>query len=574
MNPFLKHILYYHPQGKKFQIRPLRAVITYQFLIICIGVFVLAAIADIMLGVYWLCVVSIGCIALFIGNLYLHYKEQYKWVTSIAIIIINFLIFIHDAYYGVQAGVSFFYFPLIFSIFSTITFKSRNYFYFHLAFTIICWLIVEITGHSLLFQSNFPSETLHKVHIFCMVLALVATLCFVYFIFAQIRNNAIAQERERLKAIVDNNNQFIILLNSERKIELFNKKTYDYFKTEYNKVLEHGKDYLGYIPSSNFIEFEDGFKKALTGQVIQKDTQLQSGDSFKWATLSFVPIFDKDEAVMSVVISMLDISERKDSEKNLQETNDKLNKVNRELDHFIYRSSHDMRAPLSSIIGLVELIQTEDDEEERKEYVSLIGQSVSKLDQLLIDIAQYAKNKNMDIRSQPIHFTSLVEDLINGIKFTKKAQSIHFQTSIQQKDIFYGDEERIRSIIGNLLSNAVRYSKELPSSFVSITINVTDRVQIYIRDNGIGIEKEYQSKVFDMFFKVSNLSSGSGLGLYIIKETVKTLGGYIDVQSIEDIGTSFMVELPCQPKNPDLMPDTCSQQPKQSDYTLTETGIL
>ncbi|MDJ1470499.1 PAS domain-containing sensor histidine kinase [Xanthocytophaga flava] len=546
MNPFLHHLLYFLKPKEKYQERSLRAVIVYQFLVICMGVFFLAASVDYILGIYWLGVLSTGWVCLFLGLLYMHYKGFYHWITSIAIIAINFLIFIHDAFYGVLAGVSYFFFPLLFAVFSTITFKNKNFFYFHLLLTIICWFTTEITEHSLLLYTGFSVDTLHKVHIFCMVLALIATLCFVYFIFAQIRHNAVIQERERLKKVVDNNNQYIILVDTNRKIELFNKRFYDFYREEYHITLEAGKDYISYIHPYNLVGFEEGFRNAMTGTIFQKDILFQKSTETTWMTAHFVPISNKDNEVVSVAISLLDISERKNFERSLQETNNKLQQANQELDQFIYRSSHDMRTPIASTMGLLDLLEDEADETERQSYIALIHKNTYKLDQLLIDIAQYVKIKHQKIASTSIHFPGLVQTIVNDIKQKTKDDTIHFQLDIRQTDTFYSDEERIRSIITHLVSNAVAYRNTSIQSQISLTVDVSDKVKIFIKDNGIGIEEEYQHKIFDMFFKASIQSTGSGLGLYTVKEAVRTLGGFIHMQSVAGAGTSFMVEIPNQ----------------------------
>lgn len=235
------------------------------------------------------------------------------------------------------------------------------------------------------------------------------------------------------------------------------------------------------------------------------------------------------------------------------ERTEKLRQTLHELDSFIYRTSHDMRAPLASVMGLVELFQSESDPAEKENYVALIGNSIRKLDKLLVDITQYAKNKKLDLRPQPIEFSVLIQELVDGLKFAKNAQDVDFRISVTQTGIFYSDRERLRSVIGNLLSNAVRYRSHR-EPFVSITVDASDMARIVVADNGIGIEPEFHNRIFEMFFRLSLQSEGSGLGLYIVQETVTTLGGRITVESAVGQGSAFTLAIPS------LLPDATAAE--------------
>ncbi len=533
---------------KQHHFKQLRALINYQFLITCVGVFVLASVADVVLGVYWLAAICILGVGLFVGNLYLHYKERYLWSTSVSIVFINLLILVHDSWYGSKAGVYLFYFPLFFSIFTTLAFRRNGWFAVQLLFTMVCWLIVEYTDHPLGYSDSFSETTLHSVFVFCMVVALMATNAFVFFIFAQIRNNVVGKEREKLKAVLDSNAQMIMLLDKQGNIEICNKNFFDFYLNEYGYELEIGANYFAYVQPENRDILEQGWKTALTGKDFQNDAEIKVSENYYWVSIHFVPIFDSNQQVKSVSFSVLDISQRKDYEKNLSETNNMLSKLNNELDNFIYRSSHDMRAPLTSVLGLVELIQEEHDQLERDAYVGLIGKSVSKLDQLLVNISQYAKNKKLAVKQQRIDFQSIVDELIEGMRYAKNAQDIDFRVDVQQASAFYCDEERIRSVLGNLISNAIRYRSIGANAFVQVKVIVTaQNAHIEVVDNGIGIAPEYQTRIFDMFFKASDKSVGSGLGLYIVKEMVAAMQGTISVASVQYEGSRFIVDIPNHP---------------------------
>lgn len=233
----------------------------------------------------------------------------------------------------------------------------------------------------------------------------------------------------------------------------------------------------------------------------------------------------------------------------LQVTNTELQKANKELDKFVYSVSHDLRAPLSSILGIVQL--TEDDElnDELKTSLGFIKQGVLKLDTFIQDILDYSRNTRAEIKQEAIDFKALLEDVSDNLKYMAAGErKVNVITEITQSEKFISDKSRMMIILNNLLSNGMRYSNPaVESPFVKIQIKSTDvSCNITISDNGIGIKPELQQKVFDMFYRVSEKSVGSGLGLYLVKETVDKLNGSIRLDSIPGVGTSFTIILPSQ----------------------------
>src|SRR6185437_11528662 len=147
-----------------------------------------------------------------------------------------------------------------------------------------------------------------------------------------------------------------------------------------------------------------------------------------------------------------------------------------------------------------------------------------------------------------IHFDDLLTDICNNLKFmcTEEQRKVAVRTKIQNGIAFYSDRSRLSIILNNLISNSIRYQNpEAADPFVEIYVEISaSSAEIRIRDNGIGIDKENHEKVFNMFYRVSTKSVGSGLGLYIVKETVEKLHGVIDLESVPGKGTAFSIHLP------------------------------
>jgi PAS domain S-box-containing protein len=265
-----------------------------------------------------------------------------------------------------------------------------------------------------------------------------------------------------------------------------------------------------------------------------------------------------DPSIRGFVSNLRDIDERKKYEEALKASNVELKKSNMELDKFVYSVSHDLRAPLSSILGLVEFSETETTDPAVLEDYRSIKKSVKKLDGFIQDILDYSRNSRLEIKKEKINFTEVLNDVTSNLKFMSQAKgNVDIRMNIQNGADFYTDKNRICIILNNLVSNAIRYYNPLTNnSFVEISV-IPDELnaQIIVRDNGIGIDKKYHERIFDMFYRVSKRSVGSGLGLYIVKETIARLNGSLEFESEPGIGTTFHVIIPNAVKPGETPPD-------------------
>jgi len=220
-----------------------------------------------------------------------------------------------------------------------------------------------------------------------------------------------------------------------------------------------------------------------------------------------------------------------------------LEKTNDELNRFIYSISHELRAPLVSVIGIVNLVKMEDLYHSSGEYWSLIETCSNKLDYYIQKTLQYYKNTKSAPDQSEINFQELITNLIDLYSYSDKDTT--FTVNITQEVPFIGDVFRIEVILGNLISNAIKYQKvsELNKK-VNIDIKVTRQdAEISINDNGMGILNEHLEKIFTQFFK-SKIHHGSGLGLFIVKEALNKINGKIAVSSNIEDGTTFKIRIP------------------------------
>ena len=234
----------------------------------------------------------------------------------------------------------------------------------------------------------------------------------------------------------------------------------------------------------------------------------------------------------------IDITERKNMEEELRVRNS-------ELDNFVYKVSHDLRAPLSSILGLVNLSKYPDNPDNLLDYIKLIGDKVSGLDHFISDVLSHSKNLKMEVTIVPVNFKEILLRTISDLSYLQGASDVEFEI-IGGESEFYSDHWRISEIFRNLVSNAIKYRQLSGANpYVKVEIRITDTTAtIIFSDNGIGITKGNLEKIFEMFFRATEQSDGSGIGLYIVKNAVEKLKGRITVDSIVGKGTAIGMELP------------------------------
>ena len=232
-------------------------------------------------------------------------------------------------------------------------------------------------------------------------------------------------------------------------------------------------------------------------------------------------------------------------EKN-EELEQKLLNVNNVLDQFIYRASHDLRGPVASVLGLINLAQKESDTTVLKEYLDMEEQSVLKLDSLMKDIIQFSKNTHLGVNYEEVDFEHLVKVSLDNHAYFQGAALIKKTFEVNQKTSFTSDHYRIKIILDNLISNAIKYANyDSDKPVLDVSVEVNKRMAtIVVSDNGVGITKDQEDKIFEMFYCGREDNTGSGLGLYIVQENIEKLGGNIIVHSLGSNGCQFEVTIP------------------------------
>ncbi|HXC05930.1 MAG TPA: PAS domain-containing sensor histidine kinase, partial [Bacteroidia bacterium] len=259
-------------------------------------------------------------------------------------------------------------------------------------------------------------------------------------------------------------------------------------------------------------KIREGMTRHLKGETTFDEHRIihKSGE-IRWVEAKVVPTLNKAGELIRLDGLVSDISKRKKAEAQLQE------KIN-DLNTFIYKASHDLGGPLASMLGLVHLSELKNKDEELREYLSLIRKSLDKMNGLLKDLVSTVSITNEELCAGPVDLYDMAQQIRDSQRYTREFETIDFRINISKRILFNTDKRFIYPILSNLILNAIKYRKPLRGAFVDVSVKKSGKgIILKVEDNGMGIPKAIQDKVFEMFYRGTSHSSGSGLGLYIVK---------------------------------------------------------
>lgn len=397
------------------------------------------------------------------------------------------------------------------------------------------------------FYNLFKGATLLQSDVFYIINELLELNKNLEFKVAE-RIVDIIDKESNLRSILDNSDSLVWLINSRMELMDFNVAFSDAMKLKYYHTPEVNQLILDVISNEeDQALWKERYEQALEGEGgIYIETELNpiKNEELIYEIRTY-PIEEVGK-IKGVAVFQKDITELKKNELSLLEKNNDLEKVNKELDSFVYRVSHDLRAPLTSILGLINVMRIEDDPVKLKEFIHYQEKSVKKLDKFIFDIISLSRNARQELDIKPISFETLFNKIFESQTYAIGSEYVDKQLDIDIQSTFYSDYARLNVVFSNLISNAIKYrDRRKEHQYVNVSISGNnDECKIIITDNGIGIEDQYIDKIFNMFFRAHNEITGSGIGLYIVKETIEKLFGNLQVASKPKEGTTFTVVLP------------------------------
>ncbi len=338
----------------------------------------------------------------------------------------------------------------------------------------------------------------------------------------------------------------VLLLDSMGCIKTFN-FTADKQCTRFlGEELKENRAFADYLSAEMKQVWLDKFSRAIKGEQVHKEFvfRLRPRKEF-WFGMSFSPLGNNSAPAEGVCVIITDNTERKRASNKFRSQFIEIENNNRELDKFVKVLSHDLRAPLSSVSGLISLAREEKNPLEFENYLNMMENSIQKLEVFTNEMIASLKNRNAFVLGELNHH-DLVDEIIDELRFAADAEGIRFENLIPEDCIALSDPARLRIIFSNLISNAIRYhDPEKTEKHIVIRCDKTAlSVSFSVEDNGLGIADEHQSNIFETYYTIGNVAGSSGLGLSNVRDAVQKLRGKIELKSKQGQGSVFTIILP------------------------------
>ena len=292
----------------------------------------------------------------------------------------------------------------------------------------------------------------------------------------------------------------------------------------------------GYHPQ---VFFHDLYKTVRQGKVWRREicNRAKDGDLF-WVDMSVIPVMDQNSQAEKLMAISYPITDRKVAEI-------KSEKVQQELMTFMYKASHNLRGPVATLSGLINVARLEVKEDNSLNYINLLNERTKHLEFTLGELIDITKIKQEELIIDQMCFQALINEVLEQFKNEIEKYDIEVETHVESPPHFRSDPKLIKNLLYYLIDNSVKFrNNDKPSIIIQVQTQAGNKVLISVSDNGPGIEENIRDRIYEMYFRGSEKSTGSGLGLYIVSSIVDRLGGYIHLQSSLGKGAVFTVQLP------------------------------
>ena len=287
--------------------------------------------------------------------------------------------------------------------------------------------------------------------------------------------------------------------------------------------------------------------KALKGRAefkFETLNQKKNGDGY-WVSFSMIPITNQEGEHSHWISIQRDITEEKKQEKEKEQLIRELTQNNKDLKQFSYITSHNLRAPLSNLTGLLNLMQEYPIENpELREIISGFSTSTNMLNETIDDLVKVVIIKdNPSIDKEEVLIKDVFENVFNQLSYLINIHKPILKIELEKVSILNVNKAYLESILLNLFTNAIKYRspKRILRIFVS-SKEINNAIVLTFKDNGIGIDLERnRDKIFGLYQRFHNYSDSKGLGLYLVKSQVESMSGTITVESEVDKGTTFTI---------------------------------
>lgn len=352
------------------------------------------------------------------------------------------------------------------------------------------------------------------------------------------------ESEQQYRILVEKMNDGMMLTDMNETILFVNSRLAKMLQMPREKMI--GQKSYEVIPEANNREKIISHSKLRAHRIADQyelKIQRRNGGSL-WLLINGAPYIDASDEVVGTIAIITDITGRKQAELKLKDKN-------LELDSFTYKASHDLKGPLASIMGLSNIARDEVSDPKAVRYFDLIDQSTKRLDAILTDLIDLTRLNKAISEIQPIEVEKLIWDVIESLRHRKEAENINITVKVGKHSEFQTDANLLTSTLQNLIVNSINYhNPDQRTPKIEITVRQKASNLVFtITDNGVGIPDEMKDRVFEMFYRANTKSKGSGLGLYIVKNSIDKLHGEYKLESKEGKGTRFTFSIPFSTSN-------------------------
>ena len=359
---------------------------------------------------------------------------------------------------------------------------------------------------------------------------------------------ALKKSEANLRTIFDNTDSSYILIDGEMRIVSFNALADRYSTQQNGKELIVGEHIKVYFSPERWPVISELLERVVIGETVSYEIKYQRGDgSTQWNNVRWLGVRDNNNRNCGFILANKDVTETKTAALERERITSDLIQHIKDLEQFTYIISHNLRAPVANIIGLSEMLMEEDlSHAEKQEVVERVSLSIKNMDVVIQDLNHILQARQLtNEKKEKVYFADLVNAIKTSINNTVVGKKVQFSCQFDV-DAVFSIRSYLYSILYNLTSNSIKYCKIGIAPVIIIeSRQVRNKVEVRFKDNGKGIDlHKNAAELFGLYKRFDTTTEGKGMGLFMVKTQVESMGGTIKVKSKLGEGTEFLIRFP------------------------------